>query len=228
MILIAHRGDPRHAPENTLASFRAAAARGARAVEMDVRRRADGSWVVFHDPIPARMKDEPILEVSDALAFCRSKRLEVYLDVKEARAESSLSQILRESGWLRRTHVLAGRPSSLRRWRRLIPGRPLFWVTGFRSSVTSRAISQASRLGVTGFVSYQGRVTATTVERTHRAGLKLYVWTVRTAADLKRFTRLQVDGILSEVWPHPLPCPPKADGPSGRSRRRNRTRRMAG
>ncbi len=170
---------------------------------MDVRRNSDGTWVVFHDPIPQRMSDKPVLQLSDALTFCRSRRLEVYLDVKETQAERSLSQLIRKSGWLRRTTVLAGRPSSLRRWRRLLPGRPLFWVTGFRSSVTSRAVAQASRLGLTGFVSYEGRVTRTTVERAHRAGLKLFVWTVRTAADLKRFTRLEVDGIMSEVWPPP-------------------------
>lgn len=47
--IIGHRGAAAVAPENTLASFRAAAALGVRWVEMDVSLLADGSPVIFHD-----------------------------------------------------------------------------------------------------------------------------------------------------------------------------------
>ena len=47
--LIAHRGASTEAPENTLASFRAAAAAGAGWIEFDVRLSRDGVPVVFHD-----------------------------------------------------------------------------------------------------------------------------------------------------------------------------------
>ena len=200
MILIAHRGDPRHAPENTLQSFRQAAARGARAVEMDLRRRTDGAWVVFHDPLPRRIP-RSILELPEALAFCRGRRISAYLDIKDPRAESSLARLIRDSGWLSRTTLLAGGLPTLRRWRRIFPRQPLFWVTGSRESVTPRRIRQARRLRLTGFVSYRRWVTPVSVERVHRVGLKIIVWTVRTAGDLKRFARTGVDGIMSEVWP---------------------------
>ncbi len=59
MIVFAHRGDPAHAPENTLASLKQAAAKGARAVELDVRCSADGVWVVFHDPALKRITGRP-------------------------------------------------------------------------------------------------------------------------------------------------------------------------
>ena len=49
MRIIGHRGAAAVAPENTLASFRAAAALGAGWVEMDVSRLADGAAVIFHD-----------------------------------------------------------------------------------------------------------------------------------------------------------------------------------
>ncbi len=202
VMLIAHRGDPRHAPENTLASFRQAAARGAGAVEMDLRRARGGAWVVFHDPLP-KTPSAQILPLSQALAFCRARRLEAYLDVKDPRDEESLLRQIRASGWLKHTTVLAGRTASLRRWRQILPDHPLFRVTGFRTAVTPRAVAQASRLGLTGFVSYKRWVTKPAVERVHRAGLKIFVWTVRTAAELKRFARLGVDGIMSELWPPP-------------------------
>lgn len=47
--VVGHRGSPREAPENTLASFRAAVAAGARAIELDVRLTRDGVLVVHHD-----------------------------------------------------------------------------------------------------------------------------------------------------------------------------------
>ncbi|VAX13982.1 Glycerophosphoryl diester phosphodiesterase [hydrothermal vent metagenome] len=47
--LIAHRGYPRHYPENTLAGIAAAITAGARFIEVDVQLTADGIAVLFHD-----------------------------------------------------------------------------------------------------------------------------------------------------------------------------------
>jgi glycerophosphoryl diester phosphodiesterase len=47
--IVGHRGAPRLAPENTLASFRAAAAAGVKAVEFDVALTFDARPVVLHD-----------------------------------------------------------------------------------------------------------------------------------------------------------------------------------
>jgi glycerophosphoryl diester phosphodiesterase len=49
MKVVGHRGAPAHAPENTLASFRRAAADGAHGIEFDVHRSCDGVFVVVHD-----------------------------------------------------------------------------------------------------------------------------------------------------------------------------------
>jgi glycerophosphoryl diester phosphodiesterase len=45
----AHRGGPAERPENTLAAFRQAVARGVHQIEFDVRRTGDGELVVIHD-----------------------------------------------------------------------------------------------------------------------------------------------------------------------------------
>jgi glycerophosphoryl diester phosphodiesterase len=47
--LIAHRGGPAYAPENTLAAFRQAIALGVDWLEMDVQMSKDGTLVVMHD-----------------------------------------------------------------------------------------------------------------------------------------------------------------------------------
>jgi glycerophosphoryl diester phosphodiesterase len=49
--VLAHRGASRAERENTIDAFRLAAAIGSDAVELDVRRTADGILVVHHDPL---------------------------------------------------------------------------------------------------------------------------------------------------------------------------------
>jgi glycerophosphoryl diester phosphodiesterase len=73
--VIGHRGAPTAAPENTLESFREAAAQGARWVEFDVQLAADGQVFVLHDDDldrttngkgPARLKTMAELHQLDA------------------------------------------------------------------------------------------------------------------------------------------------------------------
>ncbi|MHA1564572.1 MAG: glycerophosphodiester phosphodiesterase family protein [Alphaproteobacteria bacterium] len=48
-VVVGHRGAAAHAPENTLAGIRAAAAMGIGAVEVDVKLTGDGELILFHD-----------------------------------------------------------------------------------------------------------------------------------------------------------------------------------
>lgn len=208
-LLIAHRGDPAHAPENTLASFKSAVSRGASAVEMDVRRCSDGTWITFHDrfsrrPAVAPGSQEPVPTVMQSLAFCRSRGVAVFLDVKENRHEKELFALIRRSGWLRKTTVLVSALSSLRRWRRLLPmGHPLLWVTGYRAPLTRRRVALAAAVPVQGIVAYERWVREGSVRRVQKAGMRLLVWTARTPPQIRRCANAGVDGIMSEVWPPP-------------------------
>lgn len=56
-LIIAHRGDSAHRPENTLASFASALELGAELVELDVQLTSDGHVVVLHDPTLDRTTD---------------------------------------------------------------------------------------------------------------------------------------------------------------------------
>jgi glycerophosphoryl diester phosphodiesterase len=53
-LVIAHRGDSAHRPENTLASFTSALESGAEIVELDVHLTRDAGVVVVHDPTVER------------------------------------------------------------------------------------------------------------------------------------------------------------------------------
>ena len=48
-IILAHRGDLTHAPENTLPSFQQALQKGADGVELDAKLTSDGHVIVIHD-----------------------------------------------------------------------------------------------------------------------------------------------------------------------------------
>jgi glycerophosphoryl diester phosphodiesterase len=56
-LIIAHRGDSAHRPENTLAAFRSALDLGADLLELDVQLTRDGHVVVIHDGSVDRTTD---------------------------------------------------------------------------------------------------------------------------------------------------------------------------
>jgi glycerophosphoryl diester phosphodiesterase len=56
-LVIAHRGDSAHRPENTVVSFASALECGASVVELDVQLTGDGHVVVLHDPSVDRTTD---------------------------------------------------------------------------------------------------------------------------------------------------------------------------
>lgn len=56
-LAIAHRGDSKNAPENTLASFKRALEMGADGIELDVQLTKDGQLVVIHDERVDRTTD---------------------------------------------------------------------------------------------------------------------------------------------------------------------------
>jgi glycerophosphoryl diester phosphodiesterase len=70
-LVIAHRGDSAHRPENTLASFASALEVGADLVELDVHLTRDGHAVVMHDPTVDRTTDGQGRIVDHTLAEMR-------------------------------------------------------------------------------------------------------------------------------------------------------------
>ncbi len=121
--VIGHRGACAHAPENTLAGFRAAAALGVSAVEFDVRLSRDRVCVLIHDPDVDRTTDgsgavgahdlaqlktldagawfdprftgERMPTLAEALALCVRLGLRASLDIKSERGgEGSVAAAL--------------------------------------------------------------------------------------------------------------------------------------
>lgn len=111
--IVAHRGDPIHEVENTLAAIRRAHRDGAEMVEVDLRLTADGDCVLLHDATTARLWgiDRPVREqrtselpegiplLRDALAAAPVRLL---LDIPDDDPVSDLARatvhVVREAG----------------------------------------------------------------------------------------------------------------------------------
>ena len=74
-VVVAHRGAPDRALENSLASFAAAVAYGADMIEFDVRLSSDGVPVVFHDGRTGRTAREKLAIARTAASHLRGVRL---------------------------------------------------------------------------------------------------------------------------------------------------------
>jgi len=120
--VVGHRGSPRNAPENTLASFTAALDEGADWLETDVRTTLDGVPVLLHDETldrltgtPGRVQDldyerlsrlrirtgpgpdQPIARLTDLLDRLRARPARLLLEIKEPSTPADTAAIAREA-----------------------------------------------------------------------------------------------------------------------------------
>jgi glycerophosphoryl diester phosphodiesterase len=147
IIVIAHRGAHREAPENTLASLEQAIEIGCDYVELDVRRTKDGALVIMHDSSVNRMTtgkgkiaDLTLAEIRkfevksrhgaksaglrvptfDEMLERAKGHMKIYVDHKQAPPVEVLAAINRH-GMLHDVVVYNGGVETLREYKRLAP-----------------------------------------------------------------------------------------------------------
>ncbi|HOO55853.1 MAG TPA: glycerophosphodiester phosphodiesterase family protein [bacterium] len=124
--IIAHRGAPTEAPENTISSFQLAAEAGADWIEFDVRGTSDGRAVVIHDAKLDRttsghgrvrnkterelkeldagswfspdFKDERIPTLDEALEWSKGSGVPVHIEFKDRGIEEFVIDRVRDHG----------------------------------------------------------------------------------------------------------------------------------
>ena len=208
MLLLAHRGDHRGAPENTLAAFAAALAiPGVDGLELDLRASADGIAVVLHDASLGRVQGRRIrasrLTAGELAAFGIPSLIDVlaacprgaFLDVelKEDLGEVALAPLRAarsgHDGGVAGVVISSFDGTALATIRRLAPAWPCWLNTAWLSD---RAIRTATDLGCTGIAAEWHRVDAGRVARAREAGLDVAAWTVRDAVVRDRLAGLGV------------------------------------
>jgi glycerophosphoryl diester phosphodiesterase len=209
---LAHRGDWRHAPENSIAAFTAALAIPAcDGLEFDVRASADGVPVVCHDATLARTLGRP--DRVDALSAAALEALGVptlaqvlaaagrrpFLDVE---LKEDLGPIVVEllagarGPGLSNAIVSSFGMAPLERIGHLAPA----WPRWFNSHTLGSAdIDTALRLGCRGVAIQSRALDASSVALAHAAGLEVASYTVRRRSTFDRLARLGVVAVCVEA-----------------------------
>lgn len=208
-LVIAHRGLPVGARENTLAAFDRAVALGADGVELDVRRTADGVLVVHHDPtlagvVVARATHEEVLAAAAGVGLAVPTLGEVLarvpgavvvdVELKEPGYETEvLAEVAghRPTGAVVLTSFHAGALARLRAADPDVPlgllvGTPAFALRALTRSGQVIAAARAHHVGATALAPNWRFVTVGVLRAADRAGLPAWVWTVNSPRMLRR------------------------------------------
>jgi glycerophosphoryl diester phosphodiesterase len=221
-VIMAHRGSPHLAPENTMASIQQAIADGADWVEIDVQETADGEVVVMHDSdfmklagvnlkiwdatmadvekidignqFDEKFKDTRVPKLSDVLAECRGK-VGVNIELKYYGHDEQLEQRVIdvvEAQGMASEIALMSLNFDAVKKVRIL--RPN-WKVGLLMSVSAGRVYNMD----VDFIA----VNAAFVERSfirsaHAVGKDVYVWTVNDAPTMSIMMSLGVDGLLTD------------------------------
>ena len=221
--VFAHRGLHTTAPENTASAFQAAVDAGVTFIETDVVGAKDGIAIISHDTTLDRVSDrtgrvdsftaaelaevdlggEGFITLAHALEQFPDVRFNI--DVKDDAAIDGVVSAVHDAGALDRVLLTSFSAARRRAVTRRLPA-----VASSASSTEFLALSTALRLGFTPPLplihAFQipekanglTFVTEQLVDRYHRAGLEVHVWTVNDEATMRRLLAMGVDGIVTD------------------------------
>ncbi len=230
-LVIGHRGACAHAPENTLASFRAASELGADMWELDVRLTADGVCVVSHDDdlsrscgVPHKISEMTAVEVAgtDVPTFVSVVALAQELG-------AGLYVELKGEG----TGQIVWRELMLRQFSFAVIGSfQVDWVRDLRDSGCDYPLSVLVRVGVDPFAladrggadiihlcwesasdNPQTLVTPALLDRARARGLEVVLWHEERKPVLAALVAMPVLGICSDQPELLYPYAPAPDLP---------------
>jgi glycerophosphoryl diester phosphodiesterase len=221
-LIMAHRGAALHAPENTLASVHRAIEDSTDYIEIDVQETADGEVVVFHDsdfmktagdPLTiwdARRTDidaidigswfdtaftaERVPTLQEVLGAARGQT-RVIIELKyyghDRDLERRVIDIVERTGMVDQVVVMSLKYDKVQKIRAMRPD----WTYGLLTSVN---LGDATRFDVDFLAVNAVTATRRFVERAHRAGMDVYVWTVNDPYLMSAMMSRNVDGIITD------------------------------
>lgn len=217
-VVVGHRGAPERAPENTPASFIAAAELGATWVELDARRSADGVPMCHHDAhtpdgvaVVARTADELALMGVWSLAAVLAAlpgRVGVDVEVKNTPGEpdfdednglveaiaAAVEPRLDERPWMSSTF----NPSTMAALAAALPDVPA-GLLHLATLDVHQAASIAAEYGATVLCPQDGApgLDADGLQRCHEQGFAVLVWTVDDPSAAAHLASVGVDAICT-------------------------------
>jgi glycerophosphoryl diester phosphodiesterase len=205
---IAHRGMPRQARENTLASFALALAAGADGIELDVHATSDGVVVVHHDAeladgvairrsshaeIREQLSEgEQIPTLRDVCALVKG-RAELFVEIKGEGIEQLVVRAL--EGYSGAVAIHSFDHGLIQR---LADAASPFRLGILLEEPVSDVRATMERAGALDLWPHHPLVTSALVSDVHRFDGRVIAWTVNDPRDVLRVTALGVDGICTD------------------------------
>ena len=199
--IIAHRGVHYTERENTLPAFKQSL--NFDGAEFDVRQTKDGEIVVSHDAtlvrvfgINARIKSKNYSEIkmipllSEALKTLKSKF--VMVEIKEEGIEEKVLKEIKKSK-SKNVMVISFLENSLRRIRRMDKKIK----TGLIVVVPFKAVGEALKLKCNAVCFFHKILPDFMIRKAREEGLEVYVWTVDEKEEFKKFSRQNINGVVS-------------------------------
>jgi glycerophosphoryl diester phosphodiesterase len=225
--IVGHRGAPRRARENTIASFDFAESFGVDAVELDVRQTRDGEAVVFHDDdivlgtqrLPVRTftwREIERLTIPSELGEYRIPRLEqvfhrygsalrYIVEVKSSQGMQMgtmarrIARLVSLFGVERRVLVGSFDAEFLKRMRETAPTLPTSYI--YDHPVALPAPGQPAPLfpPVDGIAPRKDLVTPTLLSQAAMVNLSVHPWTVDESDEIRSFLAAGVASITTNA-----------------------------
>jgi glycerophosphoryl diester phosphodiesterase len=219
--VFAHRGASLEAPENSLPAFRRAGEMHTDFVELDVQESQDGVVLVVHDQdlmkigasplkvweaaaeqlravdigsrVGAQFQGEHVPTLAEALAACKGVS-KVDIELKyyghNQRLPERVIEIVEAAGMENDIVTMSLNLELVKAMKRLRPG----WTSGLLSA---KAIGDLSGVPADFLAVEKAMATRRFVRVAHRAGKRVYVWTVDDPSRMIRMIGLGVDGLIT-------------------------------
>jgi len=209
---VGHRGARAYETENTLESFGTAIKLGANAIELDIRQSGDGRLIVCHDDnlkkifgIDAPVGKSSLKELKDmtggriatleqSLQFIGRKAAKILVELKESGYEKKVLEKISEQNLDDRVIVVSFHEEALAAARKL-SGKV---ETGLIYVRSKNPVETALMLNAQYLVPLYRFIHTRDVERAHKNGLKVIVWTINTREEIHEFVAKGVDGIATD------------------------------
>jgi len=221
-LVIAHRGAPTIAHENTLESFDIAIKQGADAIELDLRRTADNTLIVHHDlrisrNLPrlgdqtyrqagreARKRGFVLPTLEQVFDLCRD-RIAINIELKEAGFESQLLEFVRSRFALSSLLFTSFLPEAIAGLKALEPAVTTGLLLGRVKKPLPRTrprrprvIDRVAACGADVVLPHKLRARTRFLKRLRDHQQPAIVWTVNSPRTFHRLTTLGVVGIITD------------------------------
>jgi glycerophosphoryl diester phosphodiesterase len=223
VLIIAHRGAAGSAPENTMAAISQAIADGADWIEIDVQESRDGHVVVVHDsdfmklagdPVkvwegdlkrlqqidigswfdPA-FADERVPTLAQVLALIKENNARLVIELKYYGHDQALEQrvvdAVETADMASSVAIMSLKLDGVNKLKALRPE----WTGGL---LAATAVGDITRLNADFLAVNQNMANPAFIRRAHKAGKKVFVWTVNDPLSLSHWTSMGVDGVITD------------------------------